>query len=954
MNRIDANVLILFELRKHNETETDSTAAWTAIRQRRIRVRPSRYHAAMPECPSPAALEAFHYGDLASDACEAIQRHLSDCTACRERIATLRRADDAVIADLRGIRAPASPVANAQTKPATVPTVPGYEILGEIHRGGQGIVYQAMQGGTRRHVALKILRDGALATPAARKRFEREVALAAQLKHPNIVTVFDSGLTADGQRFCAMDYIAGRPLNDHVRSRGLDLEAALRLFATICRGVEYAHERGIVHRDLKPSNILIDTAAGAVESAATGGVARIVDFGLAKSVHPSETTAVSLSGELFGTLPYLAPEQTSGNSECVDHRADIYSLGVVLFELLTGTFPYPVEGRLSAVLHHIAESPPQAPSRAWTPERGIPKRGTRRITPSRSHGPINTDLDTIVLRCLAKDPARRYATAGALADDLERYLAGEPIQARRDSRLYVLRKTLPRYKAAMALGAALVIAMVGVGVGLTLRARLIDQRRLAKEQLVQQIDDAIIVMDSGRLRRLLESPDAAVLSPDLRHAYQGWERLLRIDLDDARRHADRALQLNPDQALAYYLRGGLNAERQEMAAALMDLAEAQRCQRGTLLERGLHSMLKTLLNRHEEARREFDRMVAEHPGSGAALWCRGFSSWFQLLRAAPRNVDTRWRLANEALADVDAAARLYPTVPFVFDVRADLLARMTLLAEHRGDAQRAAELRERHAADGRHLISIGANGTGHVVLARVAISRDDFAEVRRLATMAVDELEKSEAGASVHREDSLQTARLMMLVSAWCLGDDDTAVALSRRVGDQATSEAVEFFSEFLGVVASSRGPRRAPVSANAMILKSYRPTAALGGWVGAAWTGDPDAARDLARRMSIPLTERLGWISTFLRFLRGEIDRETCLRRAPNGFAEQIVALCDAVQETDVAGRAEQLRHVVATTDELFVVLYSRALLTRLMLDASQRTAGDAATRPVEGPAPR
>ena len=355
--------------------------------------------------------------------------------------------------------------------------IEGYEILRELHRGGQGVVFQAIQKATKRKVAIKVLREGPYASKSAKKRFEREIELVAQLKHPNIIAIFDSGTTADGWQYCAMDYVRGTQLNHHIRENKLTLEETLNVFKQVCDAVQYAHYKGVIHRDLKPSNILVDSE----------GNAKVLDFGLAKQMVGPIQTVVSITQEIIGTLPYMSPEQARGNPDHIDTRTDIYALGVILYEILTGHYPYPVVGQMADVLKHIAETPPIPPSSQWTPDSGVTKRSSKHLRAGKC--PIDDELQTVILKTLAKERERRYQSAGDLAKDISHYLANEPIEAKRDSGWYVLKKAVSRHK--MKIGAvAAFLALMGLfGVTLLGKEHEKQSERLVSEgQQAEKLD----------------------------------------------------------------------------------------------------------------------------------------------------------------------------------------------------------------------------------------------------------------------------------------------------------------------------------------------------------------------------------------------------------------------------------------------------------------------------------
>src|SRR6516162_11470997 len=318
-----------------------------------------------------------------------------------------------------------------------------YELLEVIARGGMGVVYKARQVSLNRLVALKMILKGELATPRDVARFRAEAEAAANLNHPQIVPIYEVG-EHEGQQYYAMRYVEGTSLTRRPRS---DARKEAGLVATVARAVHHAHQHGILHRDLKPSNILVDPA----------GMPCVADFGLAKRVDAD--CSLTESGALVGTPRYMPPEQAAGQKD-LSVAADVYSLGVVLYERLTGRTPFTGETVLE-VLRQVRETEPPRPSS---------------IMPG-----LNRDLETICLKCLEKDAAKRYGSAEALAEDLERWLRGEPIMARPVGQAERLCRWCRRNPVVAGLSAGLIAALLaGTAISIAFAVRADRDRTRAE------------------------------------------------------------------------------------------------------------------------------------------------------------------------------------------------------------------------------------------------------------------------------------------------------------------------------------------------------------------------------------------------------------------------------------------------------------------------------------------
>ena len=326
-----------------------------------------------------------------------------------------------------------------------LPSVPGYRVLRLIGEGGMGRVYEAVQQNPERRVALKVLSPRAMESPAQRRRFEREAQSAADLNHPGVVTIYEFGRNA-GRPFFSMELVKGLPLDQHIEKEPTSVGERLEMFCRICRAVGYAHQRGVIHRDLKPQNILVEN----------DGQPKILDFGLAKLANPPDRDSMlnlTMDGQVMGTLPYMAPEQTTGQSDDIDVRTDVYALGVIMYQILTGRHPHdPAEGSHLELMRRIRDETP--------------------VSPRKLSSEVDRDVETILSKAMAKEKQFRYENAAGMADDIRRYLSGEPVEARRTSAIYQLRKLACKHRAVLipTACAAFITLLVVIGAFFRIRA----------------------------------------------------------------------------------------------------------------------------------------------------------------------------------------------------------------------------------------------------------------------------------------------------------------------------------------------------------------------------------------------------------------------------------------------------------------------------------------------------
>ena len=493
-------------------------------------------------------------------------------------------------------------------------TIGPYKLLEQIGEGGMGTVFMAEQTHpVRRKVALKVIKPG-MDTRQVVTRFEAERQALAMMDHPNIARVLDAGATAYGRPYFVMELVPGVPITEYCDAMKLAPRERLGLFVQVCQAVQHAHTKGVIHRDLKPSNVLVTMHDDRA-------VPKVIDFGIAKATQArlTDRTLFTEFKQFVGTPQYTSPEQAQMGGLDVDTRADVYSLGVLLYELLTGTTPLDPKVLRGAGLDEMqrlirdADAVPPSARLSTLGRALVLVAASRRADPRRLPQAVRGELDWIVMKCLEKDRTRRYETAAGLAADVRRHLEGEVVLARPATAGYRLRKFARRYRAALSVAAAALVVLLVMVAGLA-ASNVLIRREQARARAHQQHAERSQQLAEGRARQIaqdLERLKAANALLDRGRWYYSPRRW-----DDTRAALTRAIELRPDRVSPWMWRGDLHA-----GLGLWDLAAADVAREVELREPDMalrwfqHALLRRAAGDDDGSRRVARRMRDRFAGT---------------------------------------------------------------------------------------------------------------------------------------------------------------------------------------------------------------------------------------------------------------------------------------------------------------------------------------------------
>jgi serine/threonine protein kinase len=478
-----------------------------------------------------------------------LDRECSGDAELRARVEALLRANDAAPLPVVG----GATVDLADSQPGTADyadptarvgaTLAGkYKLVQEISAGGMGSVFMAQQTEpVKRAVAIKVIKAG-MDSQAVLARFEAERQALAMMDHPNIAKVLDAGTTDGGRPFFVMELVKGTPITRYCDEHKLTPRQRLELFVPVCQAIQHAHQKGIIHRDIKPSNVLVAMYDDRP-------VPKVIDFGVAKAAGQSLTdkTLMTGFGALVGTPEYMSPEQASLNNLDIDTRSDVYSLGVLLYELLTGTTPVDKKSlgkaALLDILRIVREVEAPRPSTKLSTIATLPSVAANRGTePAKLSGLMKGELDWLLMKALEKDRARRYDTANGLARDIQRYLADEVVEARPPSVGYRVSKFVRRHKGQVIAASLVLLALVGGIVGTTLGLfEALRQKTIARDETAAK-EKALLA--EAEQRRLAEANQQKARSEEQRAVEA------RNQAEAARKEAERQLRMGTALRLA--------------------------------------------------------------------------------------------------------------------------------------------------------------------------------------------------------------------------------------------------------------------------------------------------------------------------------------------------------------------------------------------------------------------